>query len=62
MSFLVVETEYQRHMPKGFKSPHIFYKTPYWGLAIYLLAAFDTALKDDLFNLLDGVMMKVIHR
>jgi hypothetical protein len=40
----VVETELQRHMPKGFRNPYMFYKTPSQGAATFLVAAFDPGL------------------
>jgi len=41
----VVETNLQRHMPKGFRNPNMFYKTPSQGAATFLVAAFDPKLK-----------------
>lgn len=40
----LVETELQHHMPKGFRNPYMFYKTPSQGAATFLVAAFDPGL------------------
>ncbi|KAJ9131749.1 Oxidoreductase [Pleurostoma richardsiae] len=40
----VVVTDLQRHLPKDFRNPRMFYKTPSQGVASFLVAALDPAL------------------
>jgi hypothetical protein len=44
----VVVTDLQRHLPRDFRNPYMFYKTPSQGVASFLVAALDPALKGEL--------------
>ena len=44
ISLIVVVTDLQRHLPKDFRNPYMFYKTPSQGVASFLVAALDPAL------------------
>ncbi|KAK0729597.1 hypothetical protein B0H67DRAFT_559186 [Lasiosphaeris hirsuta] len=42
----VVVTDLQRHLPRDFRNPYMFYKTPSQGVASFVVAALDPALED----------------